>query len=174
MARFLYRNLSDFLRKWGIVILAFSWLSGLWLGVMQVSDSGQTITSLMPVAIHSRLSIVGLLISVFLPFLFSAFAVYISQPVLLIFICFVKAVSVSFVSSCLSLSVGGGAWIFRLLVLFHDFSSCAMLLIFSMWHISTGKSLSRREVLLYILFGTLAAAVQFYIMEPFLAELILF
>jgi len=174
MARFLYRNLSDFLRKWGNMLLAFSWILGLCFGVSVFSDFGHFPSSLMPAALSSRLSITGLLISVFLPFLFSAFAVYISQPVALPLVCFAKAFNVSFVSCGISSVYCDSAWVIRLLVLFHDFLACAMLFYFSMRHISCKRPLKNREVLCYILGGIFASAAEYYVFSPFLTELIEF
>lgn len=173
MARFLYRNLSEFLRKWGIAFLAFSWIAGCVFGIHVYSDVGHILAFLMPGAFRSPLSIVGLLISVFLPLLFSVFAVYISQPGLLLLICFIKAFSVSFVSCGIFALYGDGAWILRLVVLFHDFFASTMLLIFSMVHIS-GKPLCSREFLYYGIPCVLAAAAEYYILGPFLTELIYF
>ncbi len=172
MARFLYRNLSEILRKWGNAILAFSWLLGLAAGCGLYADVEDSFLSLMPGTINSPLSIVSLLISVFLPLLFAAFAVYISRPEWLVCLCFLKACAVSFVFSGLSAAFGSGAWLVRFLVLFHDLFASVLLLIFSMRHIHSGKSLTFGSICSVLLPGVLAAAAQCYCVAPFLADCI--
>ena len=172
MARFLFPDLSKSIRKWGIVSLAFCWIFGLIFGVRLNSDAGAVLDSMMPGALRCPLSIVSLLISVFLPLLFSAFAVYIHQPFLLALICFFKALVLSFVSCGFFSVYGNGGWILWLVVLFHDILGSALVLAFSLGHMNTADSLRVWDVCTYLVIGLLAVAAEYCVFEPLLAELI--
>lgn len=172
MARFLCSNFSEFRRKWGIAFLAFFWITGLFFGLRLSLDAGHIHISLMQEALHGSLSIVGLLVCVFLPLLFSAFAVYISQPALLLLICFFKAACMAFVSCGFISAFGSGAWVLWLIVLFPDLLGGAMLLVFSMRHLALDHPLRQRELLPYWISGILAAYLEYTVLGPFLTEII--
>ena len=96
MARFLLHESPEFWRKGTTVFLALSFLIGLVSGILIFFAAGESFLSLMRSAFYSPVSIVGLLCVTALPFLFSAIAVFLSQPWLMFPICFGKA---SFFSS---------------------------------------------------------------------------
>ena len=65
----------------------------------------------MPLAVNCQPSIFGLLTSVLLPFLFSAFAVYISVPKFLCVVSFLKAFLLAYVSSAVNAAFDGAGWL---------------------------------------------------------------
>jgi hypothetical protein len=69
---------------------------------------------------YDAVSIVNLLTVTLLPFLFSAFAVYIRSYGLLAVLCFIKSVCFGFVSSGLLMAWGSAGWLIRLLLMFSD------------------------------------------------------
>ena len=78
-------------RRRAQALLAFSFLSGHFLGVWCSGNASDFFLPAMRTAVSGRVSIIGLLSCALLPFLISALAVYLEQPVFLLPIAFVKA-----------------------------------------------------------------------------------
>ena len=105
-------------RRWKILVLSFSFFLGHLLGVMISGTAREFFVSGMRAAASSRVSIVGLLSSGVLPFLFSAFAVYGKRPVFLIPIAFGKAFLFSYVGYRWWITWGQAGWLVWGLVMF--------------------------------------------------------
>lgn len=120
MARFLLRISDQNQRKYPIFVLAFIWCSGIIFGVGSYLYAGDSFASLMRMAAGRNVSIVNLLISSMLPFLFSAFAVYLHCPQLLAVLCFLKAWLFGFVSCGVLTSFGSAGWLVWLMMMFSD------------------------------------------------------
>ena len=120
MARLLCRFFPQNLRKCSTIFLAFIWITGLICGASLFRLAGNSFSSLMRGAVSGSVSIVSLLSVSLLPFLFSAFAVYIRSDRLLATLCFIKGCLFALVS-CSILSVFGSAgWLIRILLMFSD------------------------------------------------------
>lgn len=145
MARFLHPFASFTLRKSGCFLLALFWVLGLGFGGLVFRYAGSNFLSLMPLAYLSHPSIVGLLISSLLPFLFAAFAVYISAPWLLHVIGFSKAFLFGYVSAGVYASHPGG-WLIWLLFLSADIGSMILLYHYCLRHISGFRIFSLRPL----------------------------
>ena len=173
MARFLHRLYSSACRKSCYIFLACSWIMGLGFGVLLFRYSDSSILSLMRAAVSSRFSIVSLLFSLLLPFLFSVFAVYISCPGLLYPVCFFKAVTFGYVSCALFSAFPGCGWLVRSMYLFAD--QIGVMLLFMYWqrHISCFRRFSLTGCGAYIALIVLAAGVDFYWISPFLRRIIM-
>ena len=120
MAWFLHRNIPQNFRKIYIFFLAFVWLCGLLCGVGFSNLAGDPYLSMMRIAPSGSVSIVSLLSVSLLPFLFSAFAVYIHSFGLLAGLCFIKGCLFAFVSMGLFLAYDSAGWLLRLLMMFSD------------------------------------------------------
>ena len=127
MARFLHPIDSFTIRKKRQLLLAFSWILGLGAGALAFRYAGDILVSLMPLAVHSQLSIVSLLLSISLPFLLSAFAVFISCPGLWLVVGFGKAFAYSYLVCGVLACFGSAGWLIRWLLLFTDSCSAALL-----------------------------------------------
>ena len=136
MVRFLHSVDSFTFRKRPKWYLAFSWLLGLGTGGVVFRSAGEHIISMMPLAVFGQLSIVSLFLSTSLPFLLSAFAVYLSKPRLLIVICFVKAFCYGYVICGVFGFFGAHGWLLRWLFLFTDTFACVMLYGYALRHVS--------------------------------------
>ena len=142
MARFLHAVYSFCIRKWDKFLLAFCWVAGLGFGGSGFRYAGSIFVSQMPLAVVSQPSIFGLLISSALPFLFSAFAVYIQLPWLMYGICFLKASSAAYVSCGVFAVFGASGWLVRWLFLFTDIIGTALLYSYCHRHISGVRKFS--------------------------------
>lgn len=142
MARFLYSFDSFTFRKYSRFFLALSWLLGLGFGVYVFRYIGSDFASQMPLAAIRQPSIFGLLTSATVPFLFSAFAVYISAPGLLVGTCFCKAFMLAYVSCGVSFAFGSAGWLVIRLLLFTDITCTVFLYLYWLRHISGARTFS--------------------------------
>lgn len=114
-----------------LLILMFSWLSGLLCGAFCYLKSPPEIVSLMHRAVACSASIVGLLNAALIPFLLSVLFLAFSTPWMVVGICFAKTFLFSFVSLGILMSFGSGGWLLRFFLLFGD--CAAMPLLYWYW-----------------------------------------
>lgn len=174
MARIFHHGLPDFWRKGSTTFLALSFLLGLVFGVAVFSAAGDSFLSLMRGILSGSVSIVGLLCVTFLPFLFSAFAVSISEPWLLLPVSFGKAFLFSLVSLGLLQGFGSAGWLVRWLLMFSDLVSLPLLYGFWQRHISGERRYCFAECFALLSFFFLIGSVDYCCISPFLADLIHF
>ena len=173
MARFLHSFDSLTIRKADHILLAFSWLLGLGAGGLVFRDTGDSIASLMRLAAVSQMSIVGLFFNILLPFLLSAFAVYIGLPKLLLIVCFGKAFTYAFVACGIFACYDGSGWLIRWLLLFSDSCSLVLLYGYAMRHISGAGRFSLSSFLVLMVGIGLLTGVDYTMISPFLRRLLL-
>lgn len=171
MARFLLHDFRNLWRKGCTAFLALSWFSGLVFGSFLAVSADNSFASLMRAASERRVSIVGLLVVTLLPFLFSAFAVYLSQPRLLLPVAFCKAASVSQVALGIGASYGSAGWLMRFLLMFSDL--CVVPLLFFYWlrYISGERRFGLSPVLLFLAAVMMIVSVDIRFVSPVLANL---
>lgn len=155
MARFLHSIVSFCKRKWDKLFLALLWVAGLIIGGFVFRYTGSNFVSQMPLAVASQPSIFGLLMSSLLPFLFSAYAVYIGWPRILYGISFLKACGLGYLSNSVVYAFQSAGWLVRWLFLFTDISAAAVLYCYCHRHISGVRKLSAGNFSAYA--GVLAA-----------------
>ena len=153
--------------------LATFFFLGHLLGLLTAGSAGDFFRSAMRTVVSSRVSIIGLLSSAVLPFLFSAFAAYLGRPFLLFPTAFWKAFLFSYMGSGLFAAWGSAGWLITLLVMFG--SLCSMPVLY--WYWLRCLSGRRFDVAVFcLLLGILVAVslVHYYLMVPFLARIITF
>ena len=101
------------------ILLPVVWCLGLFLGIA-FSCCSDTFSSLMRVALWSDVSIVGLATVILLPYLLTAVAVFISQPILILSVAFCKAFLFAACGSAIALAFGYSGWLIRMLLQFSD------------------------------------------------------
>lgn len=116
MAQLFHRNMPAWWRKYCFLFLAFCWIAGLLSGTSACLAAGDSLNSLMRGAAARPVSIVSLLGVTMFPFLLSAFAVYISEPWLLLIVSFGDAFVLSFVSLGVMRCGGSAGWLVRWLL----------------------------------------------------------
>lgn len=159
-------------RRACIVLLALFWCVGLFFGIYTACSFNDAFVPLMRAAVQCRVSIVGLLLILFLPFLFAAFAVYFSQPWLLLVIGFVKAFSFGFCCFAAQSCFGSAGWLVRLLLLFSDSCMLPVLCWFCVRHISGDLMAIRKDLILALALAIVVGSIDYYWVSPFLAALI--
>ncbi len=174
VARFSCSDLPHGWRKASNFILAFTWLAGFLCGVLVSLRTGNSLASLMRSALYAPVSIVGLLCVTALPFLFSAFAVFLSKPILLLVICYVKAFLFAFCSTCILQAYGSAGWLIQWLLLFGDCLSMPLLYWFWARYLSGDHSLHFLESAWIISLALLTAGISYRVISPFLSRLIFY
>lgn len=149
----------------------FIWFLGIVAGYVLHGIAGFTFQPWMRGIFSSSVSIVGLLRIAFLPFLFSAFAVFICLPGLLYPICFVKSLVFSAVSFGLWNSFGSAGWLVWLLLMFTDVMSLPVLYWYSRRYVSGLRSFSGAEFLMTSAVLALIGSIDYCYISPFLALL---
>ena len=127
MARFFHFFSSFTFRRNPGWFLALAWVMGLGFGGLIFCYTGEHISSLMPLAADSQLSIFGLFLSTSLPFLLCAAAVLLSMPRLLPVIGFFRAFSYAYVLCAVFAAFGNSGWLVRFLLLFTPTAGCLLL-----------------------------------------------
>ena len=158
-------------RKVSTIILAFCWCAGLLTGCFLANHAGNIHSSMMRRAVSCPVSIASLVV-LLLPFLFSAFAVYLSKTWLFLPFCFLKAFQFAFVASLVSTAFGSFGWLIRLLLLFSDGCTIPVLLwIWFRW-IGSGGRKAVQQIAVCAILGCVAWSVDYFVVSPFLGMLI--
>lgn len=160
------------MRKYGGVVLALSFLSGLLIGcvfarlVMNFLSQTQ-----QPISFRHTPAVV-FIVSALSPFLFSAVAVAFSKPQFLLLICFGKAIAFGFYGFYISLIFADGAWLARCLLLFTD--ACMMPALYLYWlrHISGEVVSSWTENAVFISAAFLVSLFDYIFVVPIWGTLI--
>ena len=173
MARFLHHDLSRSPRKFSYCVLALFWTGGLASGIWTWCFADDSIVSLMRSAVSGSVSIVSLLCVTGLPFLLSAFAVFLSSPWALWFLALGKGFVTSFVAMGTAACFGCAGWLIRLLLCFSDFVGTPLLY----WYwLRCFRNCGNKPALHTILVGALLfliGSVDYCLVAPFLADLII-
>lgn len=160
------------LRKYGRLFLAFSWVLGLGFGGLVFRSGGETAVSLMRLALYEQVSIVSLFFSALLPFLFSAFAVYLHCPWLLMVICFFRAFLYSYFLCSLFAAFGSAGWLLRWLLLFTDSCTAALLYGYAQGHITGNSEFSTGRFGFFTVCVGFLTGVDYKIILPMLGQLL--
>lgn len=171
MARFLHYDFPFFWRKASTAFLAMCWLLGLLSGAVLSGMAEPAFTSMMRAAAESRVSIVRLLTVTVLPFLCSAFAVYLSRPWLLLPIAFCKGLTVSCTAFGITAVYGSAGWLIRGLTMFSSFCTVPVLVFYWLKHISGERRFSGVSLLLSLASVCLVCGIDYCYIAPILAKL---
>ena len=148
--------------------LAVCWIFGLLGGTVLFLYAGTPVVSLMRSVPLGSVSIVSLLLTGLIPFLFTAYAAFLSEPWVLFVACFCKGFLFSFVSLGISIAFSSAGWLMRRILLFSGDIWCVALLF--LWiRILSGQKACWFAVLTA---GALACGISCYIISPFLVCLI--
>ena len=170
MARFFLHDFSLEPRKSGRILLAFGWLLGLFLGARMYIHADSSVITLMRSAVSCTVSIVGLVGVTILPFLISAFAVFIGCPRLLALTACGKGMLFSFASLCAMAAFGNAGWLVYPLLCFSEICMAPVLYLYWLRNISGGRG-DLRELIPYLTAGAVIGCVDYCVISPLLAVL---
>ena len=172
MDRFLFTHLPSLRCKDSMLFLAFAWIFGLVAGTVFSLSANGAFLAMMRSAVFSRASIVSLLSTLALPVLFSAFAVYISQPLLLIPAAFCKAFLFSSLSSGLLAAFGSAGWLICLLFMFSDILTLPLLWSFWLKSLSCSRRSAIRSAVPVLITTVIIGCAEYRFISPFLATIL--
>ena len=154
-----------------VILLPVLWVIGFAVGLyfLTIMDSG--LQELFYSASVCSVSVVGMLISAFLPIFISAIAAYFSVPVLIYALCFFKAVCYSFVLCGIVTAFGYSGWLIRLMLLFTD--SAITVLLFWLWHklLSSDCCFTGQAFLICAAVAVAICAIDYFLVSPYLIML---
>lgn len=156
-------------RKFYAFLLAVCWFAGLVCGFLVFLGTGDSVFRLMRSAPLGSVSFVGLLICSLLPFLISAFAVFLSRSVLLAF-SFGKAFLFSFTAAGIARAYGDAGWLVCRMAMFSSFTLLPLL--YFLWLRLLSGRMRWTGVFLLLALAMLIVSVDYRIISPFWASLI--
>lgn len=156
-------------RRMRILLPIVTWILGLFFGNFLGVPS---FSSMMHRAVLQPVSIVGSYICMFLPFVLSLYFILSEKTILLLIVCFIKAVAYGFSCTLLSGLYGTASWLLKCLFLFSD--SCFLPFIMFIWlkFNQQEKHLSSGLVSICTLSGIFIGAADYYFISPFVERLL--
>ena len=158
-------------RKRLACVLAFAWVAGLISGSIIAIHADRSFFSLMRMMPLHPVSIVGLLLSLCLPLLFTAVAVYISHQWILIIVAFLKALFLSMLFSGVWISFGIGGWVVAGLLFLSDFLT-GIMLIWLWYYAITGRRAVHTLFSCSLFAFTLIGIFDYFYVSPLLVNLL--
>lgn len=119
-------------------MLGIAWCLGLVFGVLASASAGHILIPIMRGVVTAPVSIIGLLIGVYLPFLLSVLAVRFCRPGIYV-LAISKGFCFSFTGFSVWLAFGNAAWLISALLLFSEWMLLPVLYLFWLRHISGEK-----------------------------------
>ena len=127
MDRIVCRSFSFFYSKLKPNVLAFAGIIGLFLGSVVSVSTDKLLAPTMRAAVFGSMSITGPIAVVLLPLLLSAYAVYFSQPVMLVLVVFMKAFLFAYTGAGLLILYPVSGWLLQWLLMFSDMMTLPIL-----------------------------------------------
>ena len=149
---FALRYRLDRLRNLWMIV---PWFIALLLGTYCAAASDPSVFSLVRLTVFGRVSTVCLMAAQLLPFLFAAYAAYISNTILLVIVSSVKLFSFGFAGYLVWAVFGSAGWLMRFLALFSDLVLVPVLCLFCLriYH-GCGKLTKELLICMGIVIGT--------------------
>lgn len=173
MKYFALSSVFTFFRRRGCAsLLAFFWCAGLVFGVCAAFGARNVLVPLMRLAVASPVSIVGLLGSLLLPFLFTALAVFLSHDWFILPVCFLKSFTYVLCAQTITLAFGNSAWLIQLLFLFSDTCMLSVLIWFWIRHLDCNRVTIVRDTAICIVVFIIIGILDHCFVSPYLTKII--
>lgn len=151
-------------------IFAICMTAGAALGVIATNILGADYLLMMRTAAGSRVSIVGTVSSVWVPFLISLLLIVHSKPWLVYFTCTLHIFLFSSTAHALNAYFGNAGWMIRIWMQFTDFALIPVLLYFSICRI---RGISNKQIMYQcILIALIIGMMDYLWISPYLADLL--
>lgn len=149
--------------------LVFCWCIGLLVGYYIYEPSFH---SLMHGAVFQPVSIVGVFVCIYLPLICSYFSFLTDKPIIIMVVCFLKAVAFGFSGTLISHSFQSAGWLACFLLLFSD--SCFLCVLLFLWlrRFMNLNSQSMTDIYVCTAVGSAIAMVDSLVIFPFLRGLL--
>lgn len=143
------------------------WVAGMILGTFTATAASTPYFLLMRIAPKSNVSIVSLAVTVLLPFLFTAYAVYTDRILLRNSICFAKTFTVAFCSFGICAAYRSAGWLIRFLLQFSDICTMPVLC----WLGMQNRRLRKVEIIRCGSMYLFVIGLDLWLVSPFLASI---
>ena len=153
------------------IVLTVIWVLGFSCGISGAACADIPV-SLMRACCESGVSIVGLFLVPFFPFLISAVAVYCSAPLILYLTGFCKSFLLGFFSCAVCSAFSGGGWLICLLLMFTDLFTAPAVLWFQLRQMNFCGKPDFRSGVFALLWFAAVSAVDYFCILPLLREII--
>lgn len=163
-----YLKLQIFRQRTCKALLCFCWILGMVLGAVFSAGADSTFLLLMRRTDFS-VSIVGLLLVAMLPFLFTAYAVFLSNRFLIIIFAFLKAFSFSYCLFGLSVVFGNGFWLAWIILMFSDLGTLPVLMWLWIHCLGPSERSLRTKFICCLSVSALVVMVDYWMISPFAA-----
>ena len=154
------------------IVFCLCWCAGLFLGASLAGRAEAASVSLMRAAASRHVSIVNLLFVLFLPFLLSALAVFLSRRWLLFPIALGKAFSFGYTAGLIGCAYGTAWWLIRLLMMFSDCLIVPLLCWFMLRCLADYRKALWRDLALCAGVTAVIGSIDIMVIAPFLTALI--
>ena len=165
------RKYRAFLSRYGALIAVVLWLIGFVVGMLLSGIYSSGLITLLPIACGIEVSALGICIPALLPFLLSATAVYFRNPVLQLFLVFVKAVSFSACCMGINFAFSSASWLIRLLLIFSGLAGVNVLILFTVRNIGIDFNDAKRDFWCLLILLLCVCSADYFWVSPFLAQL---
>ena len=142
-------------------------------GIFYSVRAGSYLITLMRGAAYSSVSIVDLLYTSALPFLFLLLAIMVSAPGWMIPICFVKTFSFGFCLTALYAAFGGAGWLISGFTLCSHAASTLLVIRFSLRHISGFRACAGLDWMSGLVGLSIVNVIENCLIAPFWASVII-
>lgn len=165
---FTVRNLHESSRIWCTLALCAVFSTG--FGILFAESLDHSYILMMRMASQRPVSIVGCMVSVFVPYFLSAFLVFNSKSRLVYLICCARWAH--FACSCwaVSESFGSSTWLICRMLMFPDFFLIPMLIFLSACQLSGARS--GKVLVICLMYIALIGIIYYFAVSPFLADLL--
>lgn len=152
-------------------LLAIFWLTGIVLGIVQAAGFLKNFLPLMRMVITDHVSIVGLVVVLFLPFVSSVIAMRLSMRWIIYTVCLLKGICYGLTTYFLVISYFDSAWLLSYLVAFS--SHCGQILLFLFWlrYMNDSTNRWKRDAIVCCMLFSLIGFFDYFVVSPFLSTL---
>ena len=172
MDRFLHRSFAAFSYRISCFVFAIFWIAGLLSGILMSYCADVSLFRLMLSGLDARLSIVGFLSVLLLPLFLSFLAAYLTCPLVICVIAYLKAFLFAFLGMVILHSFRSAAWLIHFLMMFSDLLILPVLWWFWIQVLSGSRSVVFRSGVVSAICIILIGIFDFTAIAPFLASLI--
>lgn len=160
-----------FRRRNGLFILAITTFIGYTIGILIAFKVDNLLFLLMRRVFMDPVSIASLLITVFLPFLFTAIAVLFSRQQIFLLFNFLKSISFGFCLCILQCSFGRAGWLFQIFLFFTDGWVRFVLYWFWIRNLTYPTRSIYNDLVFCLIFSVLICVADYCLISPFMAML---
>lgn len=153
------------------VLLCFCWILGMVLGAVFSAGADSSFLLLMR-RTNFSVSIVGLLLVAMLPFLFTAYAVFLSNRFLIIVFAFLKAFAFSYCLFGLSTVYEEGSWLAWILLMFSDLGTLPVLMWLWIRCFGSSERSLRTRFVCCLSVSALVVMADYWMISPFAASIL--